>query len=104
MRVWRITPVAHDGDTRWQDHPIWQEVVVRAETAAMARLLAGRMEAAEAGDAPPTGNESASGDTAFDDIGLYRVTEIDSAEAAELGTDGPREVLRAVKRRERRRW
>lgn len=104
MRLWRIRPVAHSGDSAWQDHPIWQEVVVRAETAAMARVLAGQMEEQEARAAPPAGNESISIDTAFDDACLYEVTQLDAHDAAELGEDGPRQVLRARKLREGRRW
>jgi hypothetical protein len=42
MYLWRITPTARPSDTRWEDHPVYDEVIVRAETAAMARLTAGR--------------------------------------------------------------
>ena len=44
MRVWRIVPVTPASDPRWQDHRIWREVLVRAESAAMARLLASELE------------------------------------------------------------
>lgn len=104
MQIWRLRPVAHQNDTRWQDHPIWKEVVVRAESAAMARVLAGRMEEEQEAGAPPTGNESVSVDNAFDDIGLYQAEPLGPEEARAFGTDGPAEVLRAEKLRERRRW
>ena len=40
MPLWRIHPVVHPSDSRWQGRPIWAEVIVRAETAAMARVIA----------------------------------------------------------------
>ena len=85
MRVWRIVPVTPASDPRWQDHRIWREVLVRAESAAMARLLASELESG--GRAVGVGNETLKSRSAFDDEKLYWVMEadIDPAEA----TGGP---------------
>lgn len=75
MPIWRIYPVARPGDPVWQGRNIWKEVVVRAQSAAMARLIAGEL------DRPVQrhrkGNESLCFRSGFDDIKLYWVTRLD---------------------------
>jgi hypothetical protein len=44
MYLWRIYPIAIPSDGRWQGRKIWSEVVVRAPTAAIARLKACQLE------------------------------------------------------------
>lgn len=91
MALWRVIPVAHAGDGRWQDHPIWQEVVVRAPSATMARMIAAQMEARrviEAADGQ-AGNESPSDSSALHDEKLYRVEDLSHhPEAGEYGPEG----------------
>lgn len=82
MALWRIRPVADPGDSRWQDHPIYDNVVVRADTAALARLAAARMEMSRIGTEPPTGNESPSRFSAFEDEKLYQVQPLSDDGAA----------------------
>lgn len=77
MPLWSFRPVADPSDARWQDHPIWGEVVVEADTSADARRLAGEWELS-AIPAPSIGNESPSPFSAFEDEKLYRVQEIPS--------------------------
>lgn len=73
MPLWRIRPVAEPDDPRWLDHPIWSEVVVRADSAAQARRAAAASESTEAeGD----------GRSGFDDEKLYWVRRVDDAHAA----------------------
>ena len=84
MHLWKIVPVAPPADPRWQDHRIWREVVVCAESAAMARLLAGEMEREDmerqrgrGESAIGIGNETLDWRSAFVDEKLYWVTEMD---------------------------
>lgn len=101
MYLWRIVPVAPTNDSRWQDRPVWQEVVVRAESAAMARLTAETLDVDT--DGPPQGDGSMSYKSGFEDDKLYRVDRLGDEEAeAEGGTVGRREVLRSVKLRDAR--
>lgn len=100
MALWKIVPVAGKGDPRWLDHPIWAEVVVRAPTAAQARVLAAEMERREAGDAAPAGNESLSFTGGFEDEKLYRVMRLGPEEAPDFGPEGPEAVLRARRLRD----
>lgn len=94
MALWRIRPVAGRGDARWQDHPIYDNVIVRADTAALARVLAARLELSQTGKAPPAGNESVSWFSAFEDEKLYQVQPLeDGAAGIEVEADGPPAVL-----------
>ena len=93
MRLWKIVPVAPPHDPRWQDHRIWREVVVRAETAAMARLIAAELErdASNIG----VGNETLKSRSAFDDEKLYWVVETEAEAGGADEWDGPPGVVRA---------
>src|SRR3546814_2487885 len=50
MPLWAIEAIAVSEDSRWQDFPIWAEVVVRAPTPAQARLVAAAMEGGQIAD------------------------------------------------------
>lgn len=80
--LWRIRPVAVPGDARWQGRRIWPEVIVRAPSAAMARVVASRLD--ENPGALPVGNETLCFRSGFEDSKLYWVTPVDAAEAAAL--------------------
>lgn len=95
MTLWKITPVAPRGSSQWQDHPIWDEVIVRAATAAQARVLAAAMERRERGQPVSIGNESHSFRSGFESEKLYWVRRIDPAAEPTLDSDGKPEVLRA---------
>lgn len=71
MRLWTIEPVASPDDPRWQERTIWRRVVVRAESAAAARVMAAQLERTE--DEPSDGNGSASFRSGFEDEKLYWV-------------------------------
>ena len=93
MTIWRITPAARFGDSRWEDHPMFAEVIVRAPGAAQARLMAGKA-LSRADSLAQFGEER---DTifisAFRDDKLYRVVEL--AEPSGYSPTGPDEVLLA---------
>lgn len=95
MTLWRLVPVARTDSSYWQDHPIWEEVIVRAPTSAQARVLAEEMERRESPDQVPMGNESLSFQSGFQDEKLYWVTRVDPADEPELISEGPQEVVRA---------
>lgn len=87
MPVWRIFPVTRPTSARWLDYERWSEVLVRAPTAARARVIA----SAELKDrSEPIGNESAAGYAALEDEKLYHVVRVEDADDA-----GPDAVLEA---------
>ena len=95
MSFWKIRPVAEPHDSRWQNHPIWKEVIVQADTAALARLVAARLE--HDPDEPPTGNESPTFRSAFQDEKLYWVVELGPEEAAAVSEAvGGNGIIRAL--------
>lgn len=96
MTLWLITPSAGREDTRWLDFPIWTEVIVRAPSAARARLLAAQMEAEMTADATPLGNESLAFRSAFEDEKLYQVRRLNPGDAPEHAPEGPERVLSAT--------
>lgn len=98
MPLWRIEPVADSSDSRWLDHEIWREVVVRASSPAMARLLAADLERRGTAETAPAGNESLSFQSAFEDEKLYRVSQVDPAELPDIPDAGPDEVVRQERR------
>jgi hypothetical protein len=93
MPLWRIFPVPRDLESAQLGYGRWSEVIVRAETAAQARLLA----AAELDDrSRVTGNESAAGYAGLEDEKLYHAArlgdDIEKAYASDRRREG---VLRA---------
>ncbi|MGF1610148.1 MAG: hypothetical protein ACFCUQ_12185 [Kiloniellales bacterium] len=97
MALWKIVPVADPGEPRWLDHPIWAEVVVRAPTAALARVLAANMERRAMEVDAPAGNESHSFSSGFEDEKLYEVRRLEPRDEPALDGDGPEAVVRATK-------
>lgn len=75
MPIWKITPVADVSDPRWQDSAIWEEVLVEADSAALARTVAASLDT---GAVPQTilPNDVRS---RFTDEKLYRVDRLDPA-------------------------
>lgn len=95
MPLWRLRPATSPRDPRWQGRRIWREVVVGAPTAAMARVIASRLE--EDPEAPPVGNESLGFRSGFEDEKLYWAVRLNAAEAAAFGGEsGPSGIRRAV--------
>jgi len=102
MPLWKFVPAARRSDPRWQDREPWYEVVVRAETAAMARVTASGLDRPRGPD--HVGNESIGFRSAFDDEKLYWVERIDAREfdaarsgpLAGIGESGPPEIVRAI--------
>lgn len=90
MPLWRFVPVADKTDSHWQDRRIWHGVIVRAPSAAMARVIADAAEEREARGA--MGNETASFRGGFSDPNLYWVQRLGREEAAKHG-DGPDGVV-----------
>ena len=90
MPLWKIVPAASPDDARWLGSVPWREVIVRADTAAMARLLAAELERTT-DDEHGVGNESLGFRSAFEDEKLYWVSEIDGA------ATGPHEIVSTVK-------
>src|SRR3546814_4107077 len=95
MPLWRIHPVAHPEDSRWQGRCIWAEVIVQAESAAFARLIASKL------DEPPVphrlGNESSCFRSGIEDEKLYWVRQLSAVEAVRYEVASPRDgVIVAV--------
>lgn len=103
LPVWRIFPVAHSNDSRWQDRPIWAEVIVRAPSATMARLIAATSLSGDSALAR-VGNESGSGRSGIEDGVLYWATRLSDEVGAGLAENpGAARLLKAVKLRDGRR-
>lgn len=92
MALWSLEASAVAEDSRWLDLPIWADVVVRAPSAAQARLVAAAMEAAAIGDPTTQGNETLAFRSGFQDEKLYRVRQVHLTDVPE---DGPDAVLSA---------
>ena len=92
MPIWRIVPAVREDASAWLDYRRWTEVIVRAETAARARVVA----AAELNDrSGPTGNESPAGQAGLEDPKLYHVARL-TAGIRQYASDPRREgVLEA---------
>lgn len=97
MPIWEIKCSARPDDPRWLGQPIWSEVVVRAATAAQARLAAERMQREETDVPRSVGNESLGFHSAFEDEKMYVVRPIPHEAAADWQEDGPEEVLLAAR-------
>ncbi|MEX2631412.1 MAG: hypothetical protein WD341_15870 [Tistlia sp.] len=78
MTIWKIEAVARPDDPRWVAGPRYERVFVRADTAAQARLCAGKALAPNPGI---VGNESAQQPTPFEDAALYRVVRSSANDA-----------------------
>ena len=93
MTLWKIEPIAVAADSRWMDFPIWADVIVRAPSAARARLVAAAMEARELADSTPVGNETLTFRSGFEDEKLYQVREL--RHLSGTPQEGPEEVISA---------
>jgi len=73
MPIWRITPAPRNLESARQDYGRWSEVIVRASSAARARIVA----ATELADLThPVANESAASGGGLQDEKLYHVARI----------------------------
>lgn len=85
MPMWTIYPVAGPADPRWQGRTIWDRVIVRAPTAAMARVLAAKL------DRPRVphrmGNETHCFRSGLEDERLYWVRRLSNEDAAACSTE-----------------
>ena len=97
MALWNIKAAADADDPRWMNRTIWSEVVVRAETPAEARLLAGEMEYREVGGETGIGNETHGFQSGFSDEKLYVVRPLGGENGGTWPESGPDEVLHAVR-------
>jgi hypothetical protein len=93
--LWRIHAVGHPRDARWQGQKQWKEIIVRAETAAMARLVARSLDQQSTDHRHRSVNlESWSG---FRDEKLYWVRRLSSQEAERFGDEtGPDRLIAAT--------
>jgi hypothetical protein len=98
MPVWMLIPSTHDTDPRWQGRPIFTEVLVRADTAGMARHLAARFELGVDPDdtGRAVGNGSEPLGSALEDEKLYQMLTLDDAALDDAIRHGPPGVLHAV--------
>lgn len=95
MPIWRIEPVADAGDPIWQEGPRWERVLVRAPTAALARVIAEQLDAPAS--ARPGGRlDELYGKSRFAIEKAYRVVRADGTRHPETG---PHEVLEVVPER-----
>lgn len=95
LTLWRLIPAAAPEDPHWQGRRAWREVIVRAESAAQARLIAAGLERQPG--RPPVGNESLDERSGFLDEKLYWAVPLEADEAAAEGADGGvPAILRAV--------
>src|SRR3546814_19941966 len=91
MPLWKIYPVAGLQDPRWVGRCIWKDVVVRAPSAAMARLVAAAMDRDL--DIRLSGAERLCFRIGFHDEKTYWVSLINDVVAASIGKHG-REAFR----------
>lgn len=87
MQLWRIYPIAIPSDGRWQGRKVWREVVVRAPTAAIARLKACQAER-------QSDSDSRIANCGFEDEKLYWVQRMNEEEAAKFEDLGTEERIR----------
>ncbi len=91
MHLWRIIPTARSSDTRWEDHPVFTEVIVRAESAALARVVAGKSLYKGNGKIQFGAEQDAIFISAFADEKLYGVSRL--PDQSRFPEAGAREVV-----------
>lgn len=92
MPLWKLVPVVPTDDDRWLDYTPWREVLVRAPSPAMARVVASRSLQRSPDLA---GNESPSARTGLEDEKLYHVLPARPEDARGADSEGPEEVIAA---------
>lgn len=99
MPVWKLVPSTHETDPRWQDRPIYAEVIVRAPTAGLARRQAARFELGVDPDdtGRAVGNGSEPLGSGLEDEKLYRMVLLDEASLPDEFRRGGDGVLHSVK-------
>lgn len=79
LRLWRLTPIAPTNDEKWLGGPVWNEVMVCAETSGEARFIASDWEASRSSHSPTentAGNSAMSYQSALGDPALYVLQEV----------------------------
>ncbi len=86
MPLWRIYPVTSPEDSCWQGRKVWAEVVVRAASPAMARVIACELDR----PARPyrIGNETLCFRSGLEDARLYWVCPFGPSDAVHCGIVG----------------
>ncbi|TVR78399.1 MAG: hypothetical protein EA405_14345 [Rhodospirillales bacterium] len=87
MPIWILEPVADPDDPRWQGRPRFDRVVVRAPTAAYARVVAQPLDTPD--KVPEFGEQDPRTGSGFKDEKLYRVIP-------DTGSDHPGEGAFAI--------
>ncbi|WP_022729029.1 hypothetical protein [Fodinicurvata sediminis] len=77
--MWMIYPVAWPEDSRWQGRAIWDRVIVRAPSAAMARVKAAKLDRPK--EERRMGNETLCFRSGLEDERLYWVRRLKEDEA-----------------------
>lgn len=95
MAVFRLERIAHPGDSRWQDRPQFDEIVVEAPAPALARRRAAKLELSLGGDLTRVGNEGLASKAGVEDEKLYRVVRLSeqAAKRYRKAPSGPGHVL-----------
>lgn len=94
MALWRIQAIANPDDGRWQGRKIWKEVIVRAPTAALARLRASDLDT-PAGSRPEDASKITER-SGFNDEKLYWVQRLDREDEARLGAEAESDAVIAA--------
>lgn len=86
MPLWKLVPTTHETDPRWMGRSRFDEVIVRADTAGMARLVAARLEV-PGGPANPqaVGNGTEPLGSALEDEKLYGMAMLSDQAARAAG-------------------
>jgi hypothetical protein len=88
MPLWRIVARAAPEDPRWMGGPIWDEVIVRAPLASLARVAAAEMEANALGTRPGKADlKTTDFASSFFDEKLYHVERTSRQHGDEDETD-----------------
>lgn len=77
--MWMIYPVAWPEDSRWQGRDIWDRVIVRAPSAALARVKAAKLDRPK--EEHRVGNETLCFRSGLEDERLYWVRRLKEDEA-----------------------
>jgi hypothetical protein len=94
MPLWRIVARAAPEDPRWMGGPIWDEVIVRAPLASLARVAAAEMEANAHGNHSGNADLKASDfPSSFFDEKLYHVERVSRQHGDEDETDADRDAV-----------
>lgn len=95
MALWELTPVARSDDPNWQGRRQYARVLVRAATAAEARVVASSLDTPDT--SPEAGDQHPRLKSGLSDEKLYAATPVD-ADATDADADGADAVISAEPR------